>query len=74
MIKISQIIHQSQHCHKVAHAMVIGFAYLASNLESLDGFTWIIQSVNAGLLQAYCDCSPHFSKVSPYAHFLPSLR
>ena len=45
--------------------MVGGFGYLRNCLESTDGFTWVSQAIGAGLLQAYCDCSPHFAKL-PY--------
>lgn len=46
-------------------AMISGFGYLRNCLESTDGFTWVAQSVNAGLLQALCDCSPRFSDLDP---------
>lgn len=44
-------------------AVVALFGYLRNCLESTDGFTWIMQSVQAGLLMAFVDCSPHFSKL-----------
>ncbi|KAI0352454.1 hypothetical protein OH77DRAFT_1513235 [Trametes cingulata] len=46
-------------------AMVSGFGYLCNCLESTEGFTWVAQSVSAGLLQALCDCSPRFSELDP---------
>jgi hypothetical protein len=44
-------------------AIVALFGYLRNCLESTDGFTWVTQSVQAGLLMAFVDCSPHFSKL-----------
>jgi hypothetical protein len=46
-------------------AMVAAFAYLANCLESADGFTWVTQSIQAGLLTAIVDCGPHYSKLDP---------
>jgi len=46
------------------NAMVSLFGNLRNCLESTDGFTWISQSVQAGLLTAFVECSPHFSKVN----------
>jgi hypothetical protein len=46
------------------NAMVTSFGYLSNCLESTDGFTWVSQSVQAGLLTAFIECSPHFSKVN----------
>ncbi|RDB14658.1 hypothetical protein Hypma_016492 [Hypsizygus marmoreus] len=43
--------------------MVASFGYLANYLESTEGFTWVTQAIQAGLLTAFVDCSPHFSKV-----------
>jgi len=45
--------------------LVASFGYLSNCLESTDGFTWVIQSVKAGLLTAFVDASPHFSKLDP---------
>jgi hypothetical protein len=45
--------------------MVAAFAYLSNCLESTDGFTWVSQSVRAGLLTAIVDCGPHYSKLDP---------
>jgi len=39
------------------------FQYLANCLQSTDGFTWVVQSVQAGLLTAFVDGSPHFYKL-----------
>ena len=44
-------------------AIVALFGFLRNCLESTDGFTWISQSVQAGLLIAFVGCSPHFSKL-----------
>lgn len=46
-------------------AMVTTFGYLANCLESTDGFTWVSQSIQAGLLTAFVDCGPHYSKLDP---------
>lgn len=46
-------------------AMVSAFGYLANCLDSTDGFTWVSQSIGAGLLTAYVDCSPQFSRLDP---------
>lgn len=46
-------------------AMLSAFGYLANCLDSTDGFTWVSQSIGAGLLTAYVDCSPHFSRLDP---------
>ncbi len=40
------------------------FGYLYNYLESTDGFTWVSQAIRAGLLQAFCDCSPKFDVVT----------
>ncbi|OJT07647.1 hypothetical protein TRAPUB_1472, partial [Trametes pubescens] len=45
--------------------MISGFGYLRNCLEFTDGFMWVAQSVNSGLLQALCDCSPRFSELDP---------
>ena len=45
--------------------MVAAFGYLTNCLESTDGFTWVSQSIQSGLLMAFLDCSPHFSKLDP---------
>ncbi|ESK96974.1 hypothetical protein Moror_6552 [Moniliophthora roreri MCA 2997] len=39
--------------------------YLSNFLESTDGFSWVVQSLNAGLLIAWVDASPHFTKLHP---------
>ncbi|TFY60980.1 hypothetical protein EVJ58_g4795 [Rhodofomes roseus] len=46
-------------------AMVSAFGYIANCLDSTDGFTWVSQSIGAGLLTSFVDCSPHFSKLDP---------
>lgn len=45
--------------------LVASFGYLSNCLESTDGFSWVIQSVKAGLLTAFVDASPHFFKLDP---------
>ncbi|KAG5652307.1 hypothetical protein H0H81_005457 [Sphagnurus paluster] len=44
-------------------SMVAAFGYLANFLQSTDGFSWIIQSLQAGLLVAWVDSTPHLHKV-----------
>lgn len=44
-------------------AVVALFGYLRNCLESTDGFTWVSQSVQAGLLTAFVGCSPHVSNL-----------
>lgn len=48
------------------NAMVSAIGYLVNCLDSTDGFTWVSQSIGAGLLSAYVDCSPHFSMLDTY--------
>ncbi|KIY47310.1 hypothetical protein FISHEDRAFT_59733 [Fistulina hepatica ATCC 64428] len=43
--------------------IISAFAYLTSYLESTDGFSWIIQSTNAGLLTAFIDAGPHLLRI-----------
>ena len=45
--------------------VVSSLGYLMNCLESTDGFSWVIQSLNAGLLQAFVDFAPHLSKICP---------
>ncbi|KDQ62799.1 hypothetical protein JAAARDRAFT_54674 [Jaapia argillacea MUCL 33604] len=44
-------------------AMLSCLGFLSNYIESTDGFTWVLQSINAGLISAYADCSPVFNKV-----------
>jgi hypothetical protein len=44
-------------------SMVAGFGYLWNYLESTDGVTWILQSLRAGFLTAFVECSPHFGEL-----------
>lgn len=44
-------------------AMISSFIYLYNCLETTDGFTWVNQAIGAGLLQAFCDCSPKFGMI-----------
>ncbi|KAI0368385.1 hypothetical protein BV20DRAFT_459675 [Pilatotrama ljubarskyi] len=64
LVKISVLVNTSPD-PAFLDAMVSGFGYLCNCLESTEGFTWVAQSVSAGLLQALCDCSPRFSEVDP---------
>lgn len=43
--------------------IVACFGYLRNCLESTNGFTWVAQAIKAGLLSAFIDCSPYFSKM-----------
>ncbi|OSD01899.1 hypothetical protein PYCCODRAFT_1468190 [Trametes coccinea BRFM310] len=64
LTKISVLIHTSRDPGFLT-SMVAAFGYLRNCLESTEGFTWVAQSVGAGLLQAICDCSPRFRSVDP---------
>ncbi|KAH9887647.1 hypothetical protein C8Q73DRAFT_207746 [Cubamyces lactineus] len=64
LTKISVLVHTSPD-PSILDAMISGFGYLRNCLESTEGFTWVAQSVSAGLLQALCDCSPRFADVDP---------
>lgn len=46
-------------------SIIAAFRFLKHYLESTDGFTWVSQAVQAGLLTAFVDSSPHFSKFGP---------
>lgn len=46
-------------------AMISGFGYIFNHIESTDGFTWVIQAVQSGLLKAYLLCTPYLDRVSP---------
>ncbi|KAI9059087.1 hypothetical protein FKP32DRAFT_1188172 [Trametes sanguinea] len=59
LTKISVLVHTSRDPGFLT-SMVSAFGYLRNCLESTEGFTWVAQSVGAGLLQALCDCSPRF--------------
>lgn len=41
------------------------FIYLCNCIEYTDGFSWVSQSIQAGLLLAFVECSPHYSKIEP---------
>ncbi|KAK0193942.1 hypothetical protein F5146DRAFT_998440 [Armillaria mellea] len=43
--------------------MVSSMCFMFNCLESLDGFTWVIQVVNAGFLTAWVDSSTHFHRL-----------
>ncbi|OBZ69341.1 hypothetical protein A0H81_10879 [Grifola frondosa] len=59
LVKISNLVHDMVYMEP----MVSAFVYLYNCLESTDTGTWVMQSVTAGLLQAFCDCSPQFSRL-----------
>ncbi|OBZ69914.1 hypothetical protein A0H81_10215 [Grifola frondosa] len=62
LVEVSVLVN-SQESVDAMVAMTYCFGYLHTSLEATDGFTWVSQSVGAGLLQAFCNCSPHFSKL-----------
>ncbi|THH33240.1 hypothetical protein EUX98_g1007 [Antrodiella citrinella] len=62
LVKLSVLVNTSPDLGFL-DAMVAGFGYLSNCLESTDGFTWVSQAIGAGLLPAYCDCSPKFYMV-----------
>ncbi|KAK7022297.1 hypothetical protein R3P38DRAFT_2628704 [Favolaschia claudopus] len=43
--------------------VIAGLSYLANCLQSTEGFTWVIQSLNADLLVALVETSPYFSQM-----------
>ncbi|KAJ7160279.1 hypothetical protein C8R46DRAFT_1001507 [Mycena filopes] len=43
--------------------IVSALGFLGNCLESTEGFTWVTQSLNADLLVAWADFSPHFSRL-----------
>lgn len=45
-------------------AMLSLFGYLKNCLESTEGFTWVSQALNAGLITAFVDCSPTYAMLS----------
>lgn len=50
---------------ELLNTMVAAFGYLANCLQSTDGFSWVSQSIRAGLLKAFVDGSPHYHKLDP---------
>ncbi|KAH8079436.1 hypothetical protein BXZ70DRAFT_996345 [Cristinia sonorae] len=64
LVKLSVLVNTANNQDYI-DAMVSGFGYLRNCLESSDGFTWVSQSVGAGLLPAFCDCSPLFKRLDP---------
>ncbi|OBZ69930.1 hypothetical protein A0H81_10589 [Grifola frondosa] len=64
LVKVSNEINISQDPNYV-HAVESGFRYLRNHLDTTNGFIWVSQAVDAGILRAFCDCSPHFSRLQP---------
>ena len=62
LVKIGNVINSSDDLTLV-DSMVAGFGYLYNHLEATDGFTWVSQAIGAGLLQAFCDCSPKLNLI-----------
>ncbi|TFK80133.1 hypothetical protein K466DRAFT_667821, partial [Polyporus arcularius HHB13444] len=60
LVKISVLMNTTRNVDYM-DPMLGGFGYLRNCLESTDGFTWVTQAIDAGFLQAYCDCSPCFA-------------
>lgn len=56
---------QSQEDFILLQLVAKAFEFLNSHLEATDGFTWVTQSVKAGLLGALVDCSPFLSSMQP---------
>lgn len=54
---------QSSGNPELLDAIIALFGYLSNCLESTDGFTWITQSVQTGLLMAFVECSIYFSRL-----------
>ena len=46
-------------------AVISCFVYLRNYLDSTDGFTWVTQSIQHGLLQAFVEASPWYATVNP---------
>ncbi|KAI0798479.1 hypothetical protein BC629DRAFT_1592072 [Irpex lacteus] len=59
LVKFGETL-SSTNDNTLVDAMISCFGYLCNYLESTDGFTWVLQAVRAGLLQAFCDCSTKF--------------
>ncbi|KAI0088570.1 hypothetical protein BDY19DRAFT_172115 [Irpex rosettiformis] len=62
LVKVGNTINSNEDFTLVG-CMVAGFSYLFNFLQSTDGFTWVSQAIRAGLLQAFCDCSPKFNVI-----------
>ncbi|OBZ69916.1 hypothetical protein A0H81_10213 [Grifola frondosa] len=63
LVKLSVLVNVSG---ELVHffAMRACFCYLSSCLDIPDDITLVLESVGAGLLQAFCDCSTQFSKLA----------
>ncbi|KAG2009621.1 hypothetical protein CC2G_012530 [Coprinopsis cinerea AmutBmut pab1-1] len=61
-VTVSRLLNSGGHPGLIA-VMVDAFCILANCLESTDGFTWVLQSIKAGLLGAWVDCSPFFARL-----------
>ncbi len=69
---------QTGHSNNINDLMLVGamlscFEYLYNYLESTDGFTWVSQAIRAGLLQAFCDCSPKFDMIMMFRSHLDTV-
>ncbi|KII90718.1 hypothetical protein PLICRDRAFT_106414 [Plicaturopsis crispa FD-325 SS-3] len=63
LVTVSQQLNQYKDDPFLLEPMVASFGYLCNCLDSTDGFTWVVQAINSGLITAFLDCSPHFSRV-----------
>ncbi|KAH6912812.1 hypothetical protein BKA70DRAFT_1265084 [Coprinopsis sp. MPI-PUGE-AT-0042] len=64
-VTVSRLL-QSRELPGLIDLMGNAFGFLNNCLESTDGFSWVNQSIKAGLLGAYVDCSPFFSRIEPH--------
>lgn len=65
LVSISGQIHNVSTNPTLIEAMISCFEHLGDCIESTDGFTWVSQSVKAGLLLAYVKSSPVYSNLDP---------
>jgi hypothetical protein len=65
-VKVTSMLNNKPAFHPgLLDVVVASLGYLLNCLESTNGFSWIVQSVNAGLLQTFIDFAPHLSKIDP---------
>lgn len=65
-VKVTSMLNNKPVFHPgLLDLVVASLVYLLNCLESTDGFSWVVQSLNAGLLQAFVDFAPHLSKIDP---------
>ncbi|KAF8887152.1 hypothetical protein BD779DRAFT_1528356 [Infundibulicybe gibba] len=64
ILTVSKLLHAGGNTSLLA-VMVSAFGYLSNCLESTDGFTWVTQSLNAGLLLAFIECHPFYAILDP---------